>query len=286
MNILYIITWPESNSEETSRQFYEQLRSSVARGARFPYDCPYEIALVRASDTPDATPPLAGWAVATLANSVAADSIGDTGHTVPKLESWFNQCIPGGIQPGRSIHSAHATHLKLASELRPDYDIIANFGTFVGEPELEIPEKPVESNPAQSIEAETSKAGRGQTLSFAQAVEKLQGTPPPPSVNTVTPRPAISNKVSTCLGLGMMITGVILIPVSLVVAALLAFGVFYTDPSSASTTAQTSVGEFFLYLACCPLPVLVLGVGLVTLGIFIPRWLKETQSLPVAPPKG
>jgi hypothetical protein len=279
MNILYTITWPEIDSEETPRLFYGQLRASVAHGARFPYDCPYEIALVQASTTPDATPPAAAWAVAVLANSVASETLGGTEQTVPLLEGWFRQCVPGGIPPGGLIHSGHATHLKLASELRPDYVIIENFGTFVGEPEIELPAKPL------SAEAVALKALVGQPLS-AEAQRALASLPSRPLATApVNPLPAIPNTVSTCLGVGLMIAGVILIPVSLVLGALMAFGQFSSAPATAGSTT-TSTTDFIFLLACCPLPILILGIGMIFLGIFLPRWLKQTQSLPVTPPKG
>ena len=78
-------------------------------------------------------------------------------HTLPELENWFKQCVPGGLPPGSLIQPAVATHLKLASEMRPDYEVVANFGTFVGEPELETP--PGRTNPpaSQPVSAETPK---------------------------------------------------------------------------------------------------------------------------------
>ena len=69
-----------------------------------------------------------------------------------------------------------------------------------------------------------------------------------------------------------MAAGVLLIPVSLLLGALLAFGQFSTDPTTGGAPA-TSTGDFLLFLACCPAPVFVLGVGLILLGIFVPRWM-------------
>jgi len=287
LNILYTITWPESDSEDSPRKFYEQLRSSVASGARFPYDCPYEIALVRASSTPDATPPHAVWAVAILANSVTGSSMGALDQTVPELERWFSKYIPGGRTSGSVIHTAEASHLKLASELRPDYDVVENFGTFVGEPEVEPFTETVEAKPMLVSEMEALKTLAGQPLS--QEAPKILTNPPThpvaPPLKSVTTQPASSNTVSSCLGLGLMISGVILIPISLVLGALMAIGQFYSDPSPTNTTT-TSIGEFLLYLACCPVPVLVLGIGMIFLGVYIPRWLKQNQSPPVILPKG
>jgi hypothetical protein len=288
MNILYTITWPESETGDAPRQFFNQIRESVARGASFPFDCPYEIALVQPSKTPDATRPRPEWAVAILAMRVTTSEIGASENTLPQLRTWLAGCIPSTIPADAVYQSSEASHLKLASELGRDYNIVANFGTFVGEPEMERPAEPAKPKPSISPETEALKALVGQPLS-AEA-QKVLGSPPQSERNgpgnTAAPaaQPAISDKVRACLTIGLLVSGVLLIPVSLVLGALLAFGEFTPDPSTGASSGSTA--EFIQYVACCPLPVLILGIGLIFLGIFLPRWLKETQSLPVNQPKG
>lgn len=285
MNILYTITWPGTHSGELPRQFFNQLREGVARGVSFPFDCPYEVALVHATEAPDATPPAHDWAVAVLAMRVTTNEIGATDNTLPVLEGWFKQCAaPDVISQGSVIESTEASHLKLESELRTDYDIVESFGTFVGEPEA-APEgsTPTTARPPLSPESEALKA----------LVEHpgSQGNPPPPTRPTAptTPPPYVpparandSEKLGTCLGILLMAGGVLLIPVSILLGALMALGQFSpnTETSSTSTTSTT---EFIMLLACCPLPILVLGVGLILMGIFLPRWIKQNQSRPAPP---
>jgi hypothetical protein len=286
MNILYTITWPGTHSEELPRQFFDQLRQGVARGVSFPFDCPYEIALVRATETPDATPPAHDWAVAVLAMRVTTHEIGATDNTLPALENWFKECAaPGEIPQGSVVESAEASHLKLESELRTDYVLVESFGTFVGEPEPE-PEgsPPTSARPPLSPESEALKALVEHPV-IAQEAPKpptspTTPTPPPPYVP-----PALSNdteKLGTCLGILLMAGGVLLVPVSVLLGALMALGQFSpnTEPGSA---AANSIAEFIMLLACCPLPILILGVGLILLGVFLPRWIKQNQSRPAPP---
>ncbi len=292
MNILYTITWPASDSGDLPRQFFEQLRAGVAQGARFPFDCPYEVALVRAAQSPDATPPAHGWAVAVLAMRVTTTEIGASEHTVPEMEKWFQQCIPGGIPAGSTIQSTEARHLKLASELEADFDVVENFGTFVGEPDAEAP-APAAAPPPPVSPKEAPKAGFGQPLT--QEAQKILTSPPvstppdgfsPPLAAAPPARPAQSDdsdKLGTCLGIGLMAGGVLLIPVSLLLGALLALGQFSTDPTTGGAT-NTSTTDFVLLLACCPVPLLVLAVGMILLGVYLPRWMKQNQPRPAAPP--
>jgi hypothetical protein len=293
MNFLYTITWLDSDQEETARLFYGKLRASIAGGARFPFDGPYEVALARASSTPDATPPPADWAVVFLVMRFAANELGASDQSLPQLENWFSQCIPGGIPAGARIMPGQATHLRLDSELSPDYKVVGSFGTFVGEPEVAPPQAAGESKPAEaaeaakaplSPEAEALKALVGlpltDQLKAALNRQALLAPPPPPSrVETYPPpaapaKPAFSPTARTCLGLALLISGVLLVPVSLVLGALMALGQF-TPPDPSSTIPPTSTTDFIFLLACCPLPILVLGAGLILLGVFLPRWMKN-----------
>lgn len=286
MNILYTITWPNSASDEQPRQFYEQLRAGAARGVPFPFDTPYEVGLVHVTETPDATPPAHDWAVAIMAMSVATEEMGAADRTLPVLENWFKACAPEGIAPG-AVQTAEASHLKLESELRTDYEVVSSFGTFVGEPEADSAAPAAPPKPALTTEMEALKAVVNEPL--APKIEPVSAAVPPPvpPPPPVTPPPATapatandSNTLSTCVGIGFMAAGVLLIPVSILLAALFAMGQFSTNPETGAATT-TTMTDFVLILACCPLPLLIMGIGLILLGVFLPRWIKQNQARPV-----
>ncbi len=263
MNILYTITWPEIGSKQVPKQIFEQIRSAVGQGLKFPFDCPYEVALVKA-DGADDNPQM----VVILGVSTTPLLVGDCSSTLPQITDWLNHCLPTEVHLNGGVISARpATHLKIEPELGEGYQLIANFGTFVGEPDLKRPDPP----PAVVGSAQVKVEG-----------EKPRATPTAVSVPLKAPAakaaartPAISSTARSCITISLLVSGVLAIPISLVLGAVLALGEFSQDPTSTTATAPGSPGEFALILLCCPIPILVLGIGLILLGIYLPRWLKE-----------
>lgn len=275
MNFTYTITWPNPHDAEAPHQFYNALRAGVVRnnsqpgGARFPFDCPYEVGLARSLEEPP------GWMVAILAVQVADARDAQGADTVPLLVAWIDQCRPGGLPGEASLTSAPANHIKLASELGAGYKVVDSFGTFAGEPTLkdlerEAPTPPAETPPPQKITIPADPAAKVTPIPPAP-----QPQPPPKPISKPAPRPTAQASPAagipgevTCLRVGLIAGGALLGLAGLALAAVLAL-------AQSSPGASSGPGELVLALLCCPLPALVLGAGLIVLGAILPKLLKR-----------
>lgn len=279
MNIRYTITWPDPRDAQAPRQFYEALRAGVARnnsqpgGARFPFDCPYEVGLMRSIEgQPD-------WMVAILAVQVVDSRDAQGADMAPLLSAWIEQCHPDGLSGEASLTSAPANHIKLASELGSGYEVIDSFGTFAGEPTLAdlareapaAPTPPAETPPPLKSTVAVDPAAKNTPVKPAPRSPsplKPGSKPTPRPAAQASPATVIPGEVTTCLRIGLIAGGALLGLAGLALAVLLAL-------AQSSSSASSGPGEIVLALLCCPLPALVLGVALVVFGAILPKFMKR-----------
>lgn len=86
MNYIWMFSWlygDEDTCQEGSREFYYKLRNGIERGIRFPFECKYQVHLLKNQLATE-------WVVAVLVmlNTHEDDSI-EQGE---KLEKWFTAC--------------------------------------------------------------------------------------------------------------------------------------------------------------------------------------------------
>jgi hypothetical protein len=92
MDLIYLKSWlycSIEDSEKGAREYFQTLRQALAKGVKFPFDVPYEVALVHTRQGSDQW-----WMVGTLAKR--GNGYDDSSETVEKLDAWETECGAGG----------------------------------------------------------------------------------------------------------------------------------------------------------------------------------------------
>lgn len=92
MDLIYLKSWlycPIEDSQKGAKQYFDALRAGLKKGIAFPFDVPYEIALVHTRSGGDEW-----WMVGTLAKRGNFND--DSVETVEKLDAWEEQCGASG----------------------------------------------------------------------------------------------------------------------------------------------------------------------------------------------
>lgn len=265
MNLLYTLAWHGPAAEEDARHLYNHLRMATMRGERFPFGCPYEVALAQQRSTDGE------WIIAILA--MRGGILGDLERTetIIKLEDWFSRSGADGIRGGQT---RPADHLKVASELGLTYAVTESFGTFVGEPEDAAAKKPSEAKPEPVKTAAEPVVRPPETLS--EAVARAAATTPPPAGKTVTVNPETAKSCAAWAGGAAIALGGLAGLFGLLLALLFVIGQFASEPS------DTTMEDFFLIMACFPLPMLIFAAAMIVIGIIVIRQVRKKPA-PVAP---
>ena len=92
MDLIYLKSWlycSIENSEKGAKEYFEALRQAPAKGVKFPFDVPYEVALVHTRSGGDEW-----WMVGVLAKR--GNPFDDSSETVQKLDAWEVECGASG----------------------------------------------------------------------------------------------------------------------------------------------------------------------------------------------
>ena len=92
MDLIYLKSWlycSIENSEKGAKEYFEALRQAPAKGVKFPFDVPYEVALVHTHQGSDEW-----WMVGVLAKR--GNAFDDSSETVKALDTWIEACGAGG----------------------------------------------------------------------------------------------------------------------------------------------------------------------------------------------
>jgi hypothetical protein len=92
MDLVYLKSWLYCSLEDSqagAREFFNKLRASLDSGVKFPFEVPYEVALVHTRSGGDEW-----WMVGVLAKR--NNPFDDSSETVNKLDAWVEQCGAGG----------------------------------------------------------------------------------------------------------------------------------------------------------------------------------------------
>ncbi len=124
MNYIWMFSWlygSEDSCQERSRDFYNKLCNGIQGGIRFPFECPYQIYLLRNQLATE-------WVVVVpvMLNTQGDDSI----EKAEKLEKWFEACGTSGWDD-RVVKRMHSNTIQSTIAIEAhSYDYIDSFGTI------------------------------------------------------------------------------------------------------------------------------------------------------------